>query len=49
MNFAEDALLLQSCGQYYAKRVDKLWDELLQFHTRMVKYDETTAKNCTDR
>ncbi|XP_048522905.1 uncharacterized protein LOC109546262 isoform X3 [Dendroctonus ponderosae] len=48
MSFAEDALLLQSCGQLYAKRVDKLWDELLQFHTRMVSYDGSTAKYCTD-
>lgn len=48
MNFAEDALLLQSCGQYYAKRVDKLWDELLQFHTHLVT-DEGTTKKCTDR
>ena len=49
MNFAEDALLLQSCGQFYAKRVDKLRDELLQFHTRMIKYDEKTAKNSSDK
>ncbi|XP_050297016.1 uncharacterized protein LOC126736620 isoform X2 [Anthonomus grandis grandis] len=49
LNFAEDALVIQACGQYYGKCVDKLWDELLQLHTRMVKYDEVTAKNCTDR
>lgn len=48
MNFAEDALLLQSCGQLYAKRVDKLWDDLLNFHTRMVKYDEPCVKNSGD-
>ncbi|XP_066150662.1 uncharacterized protein [Euwallacea fornicatus] len=48
MNFNEDALLLQCCGQYYSKMVDKLWEELLQFHTRMVKYDQRAAKYCTD-
>ncbi|XP_066248417.1 uncharacterized protein [Euwallacea similis] len=48
MNFNEDALLLQCCGQYYSKMVDKLWEEMLQFHTRMVKYDQRAAKYCTD-
>ncbi|KAL1506492.1 hypothetical protein ABEB36_005848 [Hypothenemus hampei] len=48
VNFAEDALLLQICGQYYAKRVDMLWNELLQFQTRMVTYDNERAKQCTD-
>ncbi|CAH1131279.1 unnamed protein product [Ceutorhynchus assimilis] len=48
MNFTEDALLIQCCGQLYGKRVDKLWEELLQFHTRMVKYDQKNANNSAD-
>jgi len=49
MNFAEDALLLQACGQFYAKRVDKLWTEMLEFHTRLVKHGDHAAKHCTNR
>ncbi|XP_076251033.1 uncharacterized protein LOC143190551 isoform X3 [Rhynchophorus ferrugineus] len=48
INFAEDALLLQSCGWLYGKMVDKLWEYLLDFHKRMVTYDESVVNNSGD-
>ncbi|XP_056643998.1 uncharacterized protein LOC130449905 isoform X1 [Diorhabda sublineata] len=39
INFAEAAIFLQSCTELYGKKVDMLWDELLEFHTRLIEYD----------
>nr|XP_023023262.1 uncharacterized protein LOC111511484 [Leptinotarsa decemlineata] len=39
INFAEAALFLQSCAELYGKKVDLLWDQLLEFHTRLIEYD----------
>ncbi|XP_060524777.1 uncharacterized protein LOC132701109 isoform X2 [Cylas formicarius] len=48
-NFAEDALLLQHCALYYGKRVDKLWNDLLQLHTRLLQYDQNRNKKTAKR
>ncbi|KAJ8919024.1 hypothetical protein NQ315_016929 [Exocentrus adspersus] len=39
INFAESALFLQSCAELYGKKIDVLWNDLLEFHTRLIKYD----------
>ncbi|CAH1173719.1 unnamed protein product [Phaedon cochleariae] len=39
INFAEAALFLQSCADLYGKKIDLLWDQLLEFHTRLIEYD----------
>lgn len=38
-NFAETALFLQSCAELYGKKIDLLWDEIIAFLTRLIKYD----------
>lgn len=42
-NFAEAALLLQSAANIYGKKVDNLWDFVLDCQHRMLKYDEKNA------
>ncbi|XP_018571748.1 uncharacterized protein LOC108911323 [Anoplophora glabripennis] len=39
INFAESALFLQSCAELYGKKIDLLFKELLEFHTRLIRYD----------
>ncbi|KAJ8951200.1 hypothetical protein NQ314_007701 [Rhamnusium bicolor] len=38
-NFTEAALFIQSSTELYGKKIDVLWDQLLEFHTRLIKYE----------
>ncbi|XP_072393138.1 uncharacterized protein [Diabrotica undecimpunctata] len=39
INFAEAALFIQSCSELYSKKIDLLWDQFLELHTRLIQYD----------
>ncbi|CAG9833389.1 unnamed protein product [Diabrotica balteata] len=39
INFAEAALFIQSCAELYSKKIDLLWDQFLELHTRLIQYD----------
>ncbi|XP_019871015.2 uncharacterized protein LOC109599449 isoform X2 [Aethina tumida] len=41
VNFVEASLVIQSAAQLYGKKVDLLWDHVLEFHERMISYDKT--------
>uniref|UniRef100_A0A6P7FK14 Uncharacterized protein LOC114330236 n=1 Tax=Diabrotica virgifera virgifera TaxID=50390 RepID=A0A6P7FK14_DIAVI len=46
INFAEAALFLQGCAELYSKKIDLLWDQFLELHTRLIQYDcEHQKKN----
>lgn len=40
VNFVEASLVIQSAAQLYGKKVDLLWDHVLEFHERMISYDK---------
>lgn len=39
-NFAEAALLLQSSAEVYSKKVDLLWDIIIDYQKRLVLCDD---------
>lgn len=39
-NFAEAALLLQSSVELYGKKVDLLWDNIIQYQKHIVTYEK---------
>ncbi|KAJ8956959.1 hypothetical protein NQ317_008520, partial [Molorchus minor] len=39
INFSEAALFMQSSAELYGKKIDLLWDQLLEYHTRLITYD----------